>query len=58
MTPKCWQDVLVEKARCEGWIIGWTARSVQCTDELALKYRERDALSDLCPCEVCGGRVR
>jgi hypothetical protein len=45
MTPKTWTDVLIERARCEGWLRGHNG--------FHWEGEPLDTLSLLRPCEAC-----
>jgi hypothetical protein len=47
MTPKTWTDVLIERAKCEGWLRGHNG--------FHWEGEPLDTLSRLRPCDACGG---
>jgi hypothetical protein len=59
MIPKTWTEVLIERARCEGYADGLYDGRVLAPSDLALKVGRSSDLAgelyDLCPCEACEG---
>jgi DnaJ-class molecular chaperone len=52
MTPKTWTEVLIERARCDGWLSGYATRG---RGNLVGMRHLSNALSLLRPCEACNG---